>query len=282
MRPKTEEFLNLLLWSTNLLARPTFRNLTDSYESWAFRERIKSQVWRLQKQGFVDSDFNARNDRLYRLSAQGRLHVLGGRDPESQWSRTWDGLWRLVLFDVPVGHNAQREALRRYLREKGFGYLQKSAWVTPDRLDEEREILRSGEINVESLLLLESRLCGGESNTQIVNGAWDFVEINSRYVRHLEILAARPVGALRDEASGRKMSEWASREREAWLAAVRSDPLLPEPLLPTGYLGKKSWHRRLEVLGKAGRQIRGFVPAKCATNSCRICNKNSLREGPSS
>ncbi len=35
MQPKTEEFLNLLLWSADTLARPTFRNLTDSYESWA-------------------------------------------------------------------------------------------------------------------------------------------------------------------------------------------------------------------------------------------------------
>ncbi len=30
MQPKPEEFLNLLLWSADRLARPTFRNLTDS------------------------------------------------------------------------------------------------------------------------------------------------------------------------------------------------------------------------------------------------------------
>jgi hypothetical protein len=31
MKPKTEEFLYFLLWSTELLTRPTVRNLTDSY-----------------------------------------------------------------------------------------------------------------------------------------------------------------------------------------------------------------------------------------------------------
>jgi hypothetical protein len=31
---KTEEFLNLFLWSAEQLMRPTFRNLTDSYEAW--------------------------------------------------------------------------------------------------------------------------------------------------------------------------------------------------------------------------------------------------------
>jgi hypothetical protein len=37
---KTEEFLNLLLWSAEQLMRPTFRNLTDSYEAWAYRHGL--------------------------------------------------------------------------------------------------------------------------------------------------------------------------------------------------------------------------------------------------
>jgi hypothetical protein len=76
------------------------------------------------------------------------LHVLGGRDPEAQWARPWDGQWRLVLFDVPTGQNAQRERLRRYLRDKGFGYLQNSVWISPDPLTAEREVLGGGKLMV--------------------------------------------------------------------------------------------------------------------------------------
>ena len=94
-----------------------------------------------------------------RLSTQGRLHALGGRDPEERWARPWDGQWRLVLFDVPTGQNSQRERLRRYLRDKGFGYLQNSVWIRPDPLTEERQILGGGKINVESLILQETRPC---------------------------------------------------------------------------------------------------------------------------
>ena len=113
MKPKTEEFLNLLLWSADMLARPTFRNLTDdSYESWAYRNGLMRQVATLQKQQLLERDASTANDRLYRLTAQGRLHVLGGRDPEERWARSWDGQWRLVLFDLPAGQNAQRERLR--------------------------------------------------------------------------------------------------------------------------------------------------------------------------
>lgn len=113
MQPKTEEFLNLLLWAGDMLARPTFRNLTDSYESWAYRNGLMRQVATLERKQYLERDTAAPDDRLYRLTAQGRLHVLGGREPETQWARPWDGQWRLVLFDVPTGQNAQRERLRR-------------------------------------------------------------------------------------------------------------------------------------------------------------------------
>ena len=258
MQPKTEEFLNLLLWSADRLARPTFRNLTDSYESWAYRNGLMRQVATLEQQQLLERDASAPNDRLYRLSAQGRLHVLGGRDPEERWARPWDGQWRLVLFDVPTGQNTQRERLRRYLRYKGFGCLQKSVWVTPDALTEERQILGGGKINVESLLLLEARPCAGESDPEIVAGAWDFERINRRYARHLKILDERPGDTLRNAAGAKSLLRWAAAEREGWMEAVTNDPLLPGRILPSDYLGQQAWRRRVEVLGDASRQLRTF------------------------
>jgi phenylacetic acid degradation operon negative regulatory protein len=258
VNPKTQEFLNLLLWSADILMRPTYRNLTDSYESWAYRNGLLKQVTRLEQQQLIERDSKSPDDRLYRLSAQGRLHVLGGRDPEERWARSWDGRWRMVLFDVPTGQNAQRERLRRYLRDKGFGYLQNSVWITPDSLEEERRILVGGKINVESLVLLEARPCAGESDVDIVAGAWDFERINRRYARHLKILDERPGGALQNEAAAKALLRWAAAEREAWLDTVTNDPLLPERILPSDYLGLPAWRRRMEVFREAGRQLRTF------------------------
>lgn len=258
MHPKTEEFLNFLLWSAERLARPTFRNLTDSYESWAYRNGLLRQVATLQKQHWVERNALTAEDRLYRLTPEGRLHALGGRDPKERWARPWDGQWRLVLFDVPAGQNAQRERLRRYLHDKNFGHLQNSVWITPDPLTEERQILGAGEINVESLLLLEARPCAGESDAEIVAGAWDFERINHRYARHLKVLEKHPDGALRNAAAAEALQRWAAAERAAWLDAVRSDPLLPAQLLPSGYLGQAAWRRRVKVLRDAGRQLPTF------------------------
>ena len=258
MNPKTEEFLNFLLWSAELLARPTFRNLTDSYESWAYRNGLLKQVTRLEQQQLIERDASVPDDRMYRLSVQGRLHVLGGRDPEERWARPWDGQWRLVLFDVPTAQNSQRERLRRYLRDKGFGYLQNSVWVTPDPLGEERQVLGGSKINVESLILLEARPCAGESDAEIVTGAWDFERINRRYASYLKILNDRPGGVLRNDAAAKTLMRWAATEREAWLDAVTNDPLLPARILPSSYLGQQAWRRRVEVLRDAGRQLPTF------------------------
>ena len=258
MNSKTEEFLNLLLWSAEVLARPAFRNLTNSYESWAYRDGLVKQVSRLERQQLLERDANSRDDRLYRLTARGRLHALGGRDPQKQWARPWDGRWRLVLFDVPTGRNAQRERLRRYLRDKGFGYLQQSVWISPDSLVEERQILGGGKSNVELLLLLEALPCAGESDAEIVAGAWDFERINRRYARHLKVLEERPGSALRNDVAAKSLLRWAAAEREAWLDAVTNDPLLPGRILPSDYLGQQAWRRRVEVLRDAGRQLHTF------------------------
>ena len=249
--------------------RPTFRNLTDSFEGWAYRNGLTRQLYELERQKFLESTVAARkqagvSERVLRLTETGRLRALGGRDPESRWRRDWDGRWRLVLFDLPVAHGTARDRLRRNLRRCGFGYLQNSVWISPDPLGEEMASLVSSRASVESLVLLEARPCAGETDEEIVAGAWDFDAINRHYAKHLQVLEARPTGVLNDLAATRALHKWAGEERAAWLTAVTGDPLLPEVLLPRGYLGRKAWELRVKTLGKAGNQMRSFVRAAAA------------------
>jgi DNA-binding transcriptional regulator PaaX len=131
-------------------------------------------------------------------------------------------------------------------------------WITPDPLEEERRILVGGKIDVESLLLLEARPCAGESDEEIVAGAWDFERINRHYVQYLRALNQRPTGSIRSHAAAKALQRWAATARQAWLDAVKHDPLLPEQILPPDYLGKRAWQRRKEVLHKAVRQLETF------------------------
>ena len=236
----------MLLWTAETISRPTFCNLSESYEGWAYRSGLSRELARLEKQKLLERAPGMA--RICRLTNEGRLHVLGGRDPEARWSRGWDGRWRLVCFDIPTTENKHRLRLRRYLRERGFGYLQNSVWITPDRLHEELELLRSIKPSVESLVLFEGRTVAGESNMDLVTGAWDFEKINRLYRQHLEILDRCPASHAARHMPDERLRSWAKSERVSWNTATVTDPFLPQELSPPGYLGHKVWRRRVKVL----------------------------------
>jgi DNA-binding transcriptional regulator PaaX len=141
---------------------------------------------------------------------------------------------------------------------QGFGYLQNSVWVTPDPVSEERALLAGGPVDVESLILLEARPCAGETNAEIVAGAWDFTKINRRYAAHRQVLARRPRGHLGSKAAAAMFHRWLREERLAWLCAIELDPLLPSGLLPHEYAGTDAWRDRVKVMTEAGKQMRAF------------------------
>lgn len=256
MKASTEEFLYVLLWAADSFLRPTWRNLDDTFESWAYRNGLARRLAILERQKFLERRPSSDLSRVYRLTAEGRRAALGGCDPLERWERKWDGRWRMVLFDLPVNASALRVSMRRFLLQHGFGYLQQSVWVTPDSLEETRRWLRKLPANVESLTLFEGQPCGGESDAAIVRGAWDFSVINDRYKQHQAILGdcdELPSGRM---PPGPRFWAWARREREAWKAALRSDPLLPRVLLPAEYLGRRSWEARKELFHRFCREFR--------------------------
>jgi len=258
MDSKTEEFLFVLLWTCEMFSRPTWRNLTESFEGWAYQNGFSRQLQRLEKRQLLEHQPGRPSDRLHRLTQTGRLCALGGRDPEACWNRRWDGRWRLVLFDVPRTCNTTRDKLRRYLQSRGFGYLQNSVWITPDPVNEECGLLSGVSGDVESLIWFEARPCAGETDAEIVAGAWDFADINQCYAICQQMLDRCPRHRLETKAAAMKFHRWLREEREAWLNAMSRDPLLPKRLLPHSYLGCKTWRKRLEVMAEAGERIRKF------------------------
>src|SRR3989344_2837198 len=56
--------------------------------------------------------------------------------------KKWDGMWRLVIFDIPQLKSVQRNAFRGKLIELGFMPLQKSIWICPYQCDDEIGLLR--------------------------------------------------------------------------------------------------------------------------------------------
>jgi len=248
------------MWSCDLLARPTFRNLTDSFESWAYRHGLRHQLAQLERRKFLESQVREKCasgsfERVVRLTEEGRLHALGGRDPDVCWRQPWDGVWRIAVFDLPQSQASKRDQLRNHLKKHGFGCLQRSVWITPHPLHEHRELLLKSRVDAESLVFFEAQPCAGETSQELVTAAWDFEEINEGYKTAMKVLKSRPKTPLRNENAARIFRNWADNERDAWAAAVAKDPLLPASLNPRHYLGRKAWELRSKVLRCASTQL---------------------------
>lgn len=56
--------------------------------------------------------------------------------------RKWDGLWRLVIFDVPEKKKRQRDRFREDLQRLGFYMLNRSVFIHPFSCFDEVEFLR--------------------------------------------------------------------------------------------------------------------------------------------
>ncbi|HWO07658.1 MAG TPA: hypothetical protein VNM40_03700 [Candidatus Paceibacterota bacterium] len=54
----------------------------------------------------------------------------------------WDGKWRIILFDIPTGETAKRNAFRSLIRRLGAIMLQKSVWIYPFDCSEQVGVLR--------------------------------------------------------------------------------------------------------------------------------------------
>jgi DNA-binding transcriptional regulator PaaX len=241
-----DDLLAVLLWSLDILARPTPHAILESFEAWDYRTRLRPQLRQLERARFLERH-TLKGEATLRLTEEGRVAAWGGVDPVSRWQRRWDGRWRFLLFDLPARDQKLRLRLWRWLRVHRYGYLQLSVWLTPDAIDEAHFPLHDLKLKPESFTVIEGRPVPPDSDADLVTGAWDFAAINKKYERVMDLAAIGKELTEKSNASPAKLRQWLAAERAAWLRAISNDPLLPEGLCPPVYLGQQAWEKRQDL-----------------------------------
>ncbi len=255
MRASTE----LLLWEIYTIAGtifcPTPPYLPESFDDWARKRGLLPNIRRLEENAYLERLPGGRGDRVYRLTESGRLAAFGGKDPQRLWGRSWDGLWRILAFDLPAYPKKPRRQMVKTLRDFGFGCLQGSVWISPDPFSKLRSHLW-GDCHPSSLTLLEGRLAGGESAREVVRESWDFCEIEAAWSYFKGKLIHGMYLYEQTFIDPQLFHNWATEEHLAWKGVVAIDPFLPECLLPSSYPGRRIWGNRLELWQKLGQRLR--------------------------
>lgn len=95
--------------------------------------RLKSTLKRLRNQRMIN--FSEKSDGTIQLELieRGNKRILQYKFEEMKIKipLKWDGLWRLVMFDIPDKKKQAREALRAKLKTLGFYKIQESVFVHP-------------------------------------------------------------------------------------------------------------------------------------------------------
>lgn len=96
------------------------------------RRNVQSLVNRLTRSGFIEKQFKE-GEFYLRLTQIGLDKLKRNRQSRAFNIQTkkekWDGLWRVVVFDIPEDSRRIRDKLRETLRILEFRPLQKSVWV---------------------------------------------------------------------------------------------------------------------------------------------------------
>jgi DNA-binding transcriptional regulator PaaX len=68
-----------------------------------------------------------------KITAEGKtkLNSMTLEGGDALIPQTWDGLWRIILLDLPENRKNERGSLRYLLKKAGFVCLKNSAWISP-------------------------------------------------------------------------------------------------------------------------------------------------------
>jgi len=102
------------------------------------RNRINRSYYNLKKQNYIRVYKKDGKD-VVEITKEGRKKILqyDFENLKLKKQKKWDGLWRVVMFDIPEDNKNARRALSNKLKSIGFYKFQKSVFIYPYKCGDE-------------------------------------------------------------------------------------------------------------------------------------------------
>ena len=198
-------------------------------------------VDRLRKKGFIVRKDGGVSGPLLMATAKGKARRSEALRPERFWNRRWNGIWYVLVYDVPESNRTYRASLRIFLRRLRMGCLQGSVWVSPTDIRPDYDDLEKAAGLGGYAFLFESRTVLGRSAMDLVFQAWNFDRIGTIQALYRDVFEENLRRLREKKPTKRELFEIARRELDAYLSAMKHDPLLPRELWPRDYLGEDNF-----------------------------------------
>jgi phenylacetic acid degradation operon negative regulatory protein len=210
---------------------------------------LRSALSRMTREGWLAP--------RYRLTARGRELIAQGTGRIYGRRRAgWDGRWLLVSYSLPEPRRGERDRLRQGLSFLGLGSLGNGLFVSPHDLRREvGELIRRHGVEQE-VTVHHGTLEWPADAGQLVARAWDLDQLGRRYTAFLE--RTRQDLALAGELDDRQAFRRRFQLTHEFRRFPFSDPDLPDPLLPAGWVGTAAREAFLEYNRKLQRPAERF------------------------
>lgn len=245
---KGKRIIRSLCWAHFLMSEIAFNQATikdTNFEAWINSLYGKRFADSLGWSSFEEAVEEARSgDWTHSIHRQLQQSLGLECNPVSFWEAEWDGLWRMVTFDLPHNAFGDRKNLSRTLRFWRFGNLQGSVWISPHPPGDFLRSLRRKNISARGLFVSEGNLLAPSSDRDIVEQTWDWVDINVGY-NEFEKEIDQALAAAREIQNPTQdwLMEQVHHTFQLWSASSISDPFLPRKLWPQGYRGPKAYKK---------------------------------------
>ncbi len=204
------------------------------------KDSISKSINHLREEGLVEA-----ND-LFRLTGEGAKKLKQKYPYYRYQHQPWDGLWRIVIFDIPEINRAYRDSLRKELKSRGFGLWQTSVWISPYDQDFQKELsILPAQVTDNFEIFKGLRLTKGDERSK-AQEIWDLTGLGGAYEKVYQTWQNRLSEQKAVEV--KKIRLTAATLQDSYLTLLLHDPGLPQELLPVDWfrdtLEATSWQWR--------------------------------------
>lgn len=191
-----------------------------------YKALIRASIAKLEKEGYLVS-YGDYGKKKFKLTIKGEKWINWEQTIKRKTGK-WDGKWYLVVFDIPEKYRRARDNLRRKLYELGFGFIQKSVFISPyNYLSDIKKLAEKNQVQDFIRLMVVTEI---DNPKDIVKRCWDFKKLNKKYQDFIK-------RCKETKASSRNIGRFERylkyKEMEKELAKIfKEDPFLPHELLP--------------------------------------------------
>lgn len=167
--------------------------------------------------------------------------------------RKWDGIWRMVIFDIKERNRRLRDNLRRKLKELGFGKWQRSVYITPHNIMQEMNEFLEAKALFPKCVCLEAKRAGIGNDKELAARVFKLRKLNREYKRLT--VKTEDLRTAIESKDLRSPKEARTEFGEIWddfRELLLKDPYLPYELLPENWYAEEShdeFKRLVKVIG---------------------------------